>query len=226
MEYCNLCKVKISTKTDICPLCHKKVRIDSNAENTYPDYKPLKNKYTKTVAIISLIAPLLIIFALLLNIFIFKSSYWSAIAIIGIIYFWLLGLLTFNRKVHIQLKLIANAITIPVVLIIINVFASSDLVIKRVTWAISYTMPLIIFSFILFINFIMIRTKQNLKEYLLYQLALCIIGFVPLIIILLEVAEPLFPSLMTAFYSYGTIIYLMFSGKNIIKEEFKKKFHL
>lgn len=226
MEYCDDCKVNISTKTNICPLCHKKIKIEKDAIDTFPAYEPLKNIYTKTATIISLIAPFLIVVSLFLNLFIIKTSYWSVIAIVGIIYLWLLGLITFNRKIRIQTKIIAHAITIPLVLVAINAFASNELIIERVTWAISYAVPLIIFCFIAFINFIMIRTKQNFREYLLYQFTLCLIGFVPLIILLFGVAKPIFPSLVTAIYSFWTIFNLIFYSKDIVKEEFKKRFHV
>jgi hypothetical protein len=226
MQYCEKCKVSISTKTNICPLCHNRIKIDEKAKITYLDYEPLKDKYTKTAIIISSIAPFLIVASLVLNLFVFKSSYWSVIAIAGIIYFWLLGLLTFNKRINMPVKLIAHVITISLILIIINIFASKELVIKNITWAISYAIPLVIFTFTAFINFIMFTTKQRLKDFLLYQLVLCLLGFIPLIILMWGIAKPLYPSILTAFYSYSTILYLIVYSKNIIKEEFKKRFHL
>ncbi len=226
MQYCEKCKVSISTKTNICPLCHNRIKIDEKAKITYLDYEPLKDKYTKTAIIISSIAPFLIVASLVLNLFVFKSSYWSVIAIAGIIYFWLLGLLTFNKRINMPVKLIAHVITISLILIIINMFASKELVIKNITWAISYAIPLVIFTFTAFINFIMFTTKQRLKDFLLYQLVLCLLGFIPLIILMWGIAKPLYPSILTAFYSYSTILYLIVYSKNIIKEEFKKRFHL
>jgi hypothetical protein len=226
MQYCEKCKVSISTKTNICPLCHNRIKIDEKAKITYLDYEPLKDKYTKTAIIISSIAPFLIVASLVLNLFVFKSSYWSVSAIAGIIYFWLLGLLTFNKRINMPVKLIAHVITISLILIIINIFASKELVIKNITWAISYAIPLVIFTFTAFINFIMFTTKQRLKDFLLYQLVLCLLGFIPLIILMWGIAKPLYPSILTAFYSYSTILYLIVYSKNIIKEEFKKRFHL
>jgi hypothetical protein len=226
MQYCPRCKVKVITKTDMCPLCHQKLKGDSKAVFTFPPYEPLKDKYTKSAIIISSVAPFLIAISILLNIFFIHGSYWSVVAGVGIVYFWLLGLLTFNRKVHFPIKLIAHAITISLVLIIINMFATSDGLISRITWAISYAIPFLIFGFILLVNIIMNRSKHDIKEFLLYQLALCILGFVPLIILAWGVAKPLYPSVITAFYSYSTIIYLIIYSKSIIKEEFKKKFHI
>ncbi|MFA5602869.1 MAG: DUF6320 domain-containing protein [Bacilli bacterium] len=226
MEYCDRCKININTKTNICPLCHNRIKIDKDAKITYPLYEPLKDKYTKTAIIISSIAPFLIVLALVLNLFVIKSSYWSVIAIAGIIYFWLLGLLTFNKRINMPVKLIAHAITISLILLIINMFASNELVIKNITWAISYAIPLLIFTFIAFINFIMFNTKQKLRDFLLYQLVLCLLGFIPLVILIWGIAKPLYPSILTAFYSYSTILYLIVFSKSIIKEEFKKRFHI
>jgi hypothetical protein len=45
-----------------------------------------------------------------------------------------LGLLSFNKRVHLGWKLTAHAIAIPLLLVIINMFAPSAAVVSRVSW--------------------------------------------------------------------------------------------
>jgi hypothetical protein len=208
MQYCKSCKVKIITKTNTCPLCHQKIRMDKDAIETYPQYEPLKDKYTKSAKIISIIAPSLITISVILNLFVFSTSYWSVDVSVCAIYFWLLGLLTFNRRINLGIKLLAHAITIPLVLIVLNVFATSDKTTNNITWAISYATPLIILLFTIIISFMMTQREQKLRDYLLYQFALGLMSIIPLIIGALGLAEPIYPSIITVIYSYITIIYL------------------
>lgn len=226
MQACNKCKIRIITKTNKCPLCGRKIAIDNDAVETYPRYRKLKDKYRKVASIISIIAPTLIIISVVLNLLAFKNNYWSVLFSVCVIYFWLLGLLTFNRKTHLGLKLLAHAVTIPLVLIMMNIFATTSRAVNDITWAISYATPLIILSFMITISFMMIRRKQRFKDYLLYLFALCLMGFIPLGILLFGVAKPLYPSVITALYSYMTIIYLVIFSKRQIKEELDKRFHL
>lgn len=225
MQVCNNCKIKITSKTDRCPLCHKKIKTSKNKE-AFPKFESKINRYNEAKKIISTVSIIVIVTSVLLNIFVIRENYWSVALSACVLYFWGLGLLTFNRKVHLGLKLMSHAITIPLVLIVMNMFATSTKVINNITWALSYTTPFIILCFIFVINFIMIQRRQILKDFLLYQLALCIMGFIPLIILSFGVAKPLYPSIITAICSYTTIIYLTAISWKRIKEEIKKKFHL
>ncbi len=225
MQYCYKCKIKIITKTDSCPLCHQKIEPDWKVVETYPQYIPLKEPNKKYAQIISIVSLILIVLSFNLNLFVIKGSNWSVFFATCIIYFWLLGLLTFNRKVHLGLKLFAHASTLPIVLILANMFATNEKEINNITWAISYATPFIILCFTLIIRFIILKRKQKIRDYLVYQLALCFMGFIPLAIVLYKAARPLYPSTITALYSYFTIISLFVFSRRMIKVELKKKFH-
>jgi hypothetical protein len=72
----------------------------------------------------------------------------------------------------------------------------------------------------------MTQREQKLRDYLLYQFALGLMSIIPLIIGALGLAEPIYPSIITVIYSYITIIYLIIFARKMIKEEFKKRFHI
>jgi hypothetical protein len=226
MQVCNKCKVKISSKTNICPLCRSKIEIDEKNVSVYPKYIPHANKYKYVKQIISIISIIIIATSILLNILVIQTSYWSILVSACVLYFWGLGLISFNKKINLGLKLMLQALTIPLILILMNAFATNSYITNKITWALSYATPFIILCFIFTINFIITQRKQLLKDFLLYQLALCIMGFIPLIILLFKVAEPLYPSIITALCSYTVIIYLVAKYRKIIKDEMKKKFHI
>jgi uncharacterized membrane protein len=226
MKYCDICKVKILSKNNKCPLCHNELRDKDDSVETYPKFEVKKNYYTKAARIISSVSPILIAISIVINIFTWRGKLWSAITSACIIYFWLLGLLTFNRKIHLGLKLISHAITIPLVLMVINAFATSSHVISRITWAISYATPFIILVFISAINFIMIKRKHRFQDYLLYQFSLCFMAFIPLIIALCGLAKPLYPSVGVALCAIITILDLIIFEKKIVKAELGRKFHV
>ena len=229
MQYCTDCKIHISTRTNQCPLCHKSLpdTLDYDVTQTYPDFIPLNKKKSRFVKVVSLTASVLILSSVLVNWLNWRGKLWCVIFSAHVLYIWLLGLLTFKKSVHSGLKLMTHAIAMTLLLVIINMFPYNTETISRVSWAVSYTMPVIIIFFIITIDVIIIlKKKQNLRNYLLYQFSLCIIGFIPLILVLCGVAQPIYPGIIAAVCSYLTIIGLFIFEKKIVISEFKRKFHI
>lgn len=228
MQYCTDCKISISSKTDRCPLCHKELPYaeQEGAAEAYPGFEPLKAKNRKLAKTISTIACSLIAFSVLANMLTWNGSVWCVPFTACVLYAWGGGLLTFSKRIHLGWKLTAHAIAIPLLLVIFNTFAYNTETIHEITWAVSYGMPFIYICFIITIDSIVVLWRQKLRDYLLYQLTLCMIGFIPLILVLSGVTQPMWPSIIAAGCSYATIIGLILYAKKIIKSEFVKKFHI
>lgn len=228
MKYCEDCRINVPGKELSCPLCHKSMTILDDQENgqIYPDFEPQKRRDKKLIKAFSKTAVLLIFSSVIINMMISSETWWSAIFSSFVLYVWLLGLLTFKRTAHPGLKLMAHAIAMPLLLVVINSFASNTRTFTRVSWAVSYAMPIIIICFIIVINIMMYRRRQNLRNYLLYQLSLCVIGFVPLILALVGVAKPIQPSIIAASCSFLSILALLLFSRKIVIGELGRKFHV
>ena len=228
MKYCEHCRVSIPGKERNCPLCHQNLPMQEDQDNTeaYPEFEPRRRRDKKMVKAYSKTALLLIFSSIIINMMISSETWWSAIFSAFVMYIWLLGLLTFKRAAHPGLKLMAHAIAMPLLLVVINTFASNTKTFTRLSWAVSYAMPIIIICFILVINIIMYRHRQNLRNYLLYQLSLCVIGFVPLILVLSGVAKPIQPSIIAASCSFLSILALLLFSRKIVIGELGRKFHV
>ncbi|MHB8963794.1 MAG: DUF6320 domain-containing protein [Saccharofermentanales bacterium] len=228
MKYCEHCRVSIPGKEQNCPLCHQILPMmdEQDHRGVYPEFEPRRRRDKKMVKAYSKTALLLIFSSIIINMMISSETWWSAIFSAFVLYIWLLGLLTFKRAAHPGLKLMAHAIAIPLLLVVINTFASNTKTFTRLSWAVSYAMPIIIICFILVINIIMYRHRQNLRNYLLYQLSLCVIGFVPLILVLSGVAKPIQPSIVAASCSFLSILALLIFSRKIVIGELGRKFHV
>lgn len=228
MKYCAECKISISSGADCCPLCRGELPDSGqpDAAEEYPGFEPMMAKEKKLSRIASAAAGALIAAFVLSNLLIWNGHIWCVVASAIVLYVWGLGLLSIQRRVHLGWKLIAHAVAIPCLLIIANAFASRAEMISRVTWAISYAMPAVFVCFIIVINFIMFHWRQKRHDYLLYQLALCIIAFAPLILVLSGVARPVYPSIVAAGCSVATIGWLLIFAKKVVRTEFERKFHI
>lgn len=228
MQYCESCKVSISTQTDVCPLCHAPLEAREGLvlEQTYPDFAPLKRKSRLLELLLGLSCVFVIVVCALINLLTWNGHLWSVLVAAPVLYVWLCGLITFRKRAHLGLKLMAHAIGIALLLIVINSFSDSQRIVSHASWAVAYTMPFIFIGFILSINTLMARKRQTLRDYVLYQISLCVIGFIPLLLVLLGVAQPAYPSIIAAACSALTIGGLFLFGRKNVISELNKKFHI
>ncbi len=228
MQYCGNCKIRISSKTDRCPLCHNVLPASAHAgtQEDHPTYEPVKAGNKKLIQAVSIAASAVTALTVLINLLTWNGSLWCALSSACILYAWGGGLMTCSRRVHLGWKLTVHAIAIPLLLILFNAFAYNTETIHRITWAVSYCTPFIYICFIIAINSIMLKWRQNRHDYLLYQMALCAIGFTPLILALCGLVEPLWPSIAAAACAFLTIAGLILFAKKIIRSELVKKFHI
>ncbi len=227
-QYCEACKVSVSTQTTKCPLCHTPLpeRENVRLEQTYPDFSPLKKRSRRLTLLYSLFCLLVIGICVLVNLLTWQGHLWSALVAAPMLYVWLCGIITFRKRLHLGMKLTAHAVGIVLLLVAINGFTDSERVVSHVSWAVSYTMPFVFIGFILLINVLMARRRNTLRDYALYQISLCVIGFIPLLLVLLGIAEPVYPSIIAAACSALTIVGLFLFGRKKVTAELNKKFHI
>lgn len=228
MNYCPECDVRISTGSDRCPLCHGEItrEKDGGTTETYPRYEPMTRKRYKIILAVSAAAVFLILATVLINILTWKGRAWSAISSGYILYLWIFGLLTFNTRIHTGLKLVAHAAAITALLINTNALSGKYETLTKVSWAVSWGMPIIFFCFITAVSVIMLTRKRGRREYVFFQFSLCIFGLIPFIMVMFGMAKPVLPSIITAASSVLTIIAVTIFQRKVVTSEFKRKFHI
>jgi hypothetical protein len=227
LQYCPECKINISSKTDRCPLCRRELPpAVQDAAEEYPGFEPINKRNKRLARTATIVGALLIGLSVLCNLLWSSGGVWCAAFSACVLYVRGPVLLTFNKRIHLGWKLFAHAVAMPLLLIVANIFASRTEMISRATWAISYAMPAIFVGFIVTINIIMLNSQQKRQDYLLYQLSLCVIAFVPLILALCGLAQPVYPSIVAAACSILTIGWLLIFAKKIVSTEFVRKFHI
>jgi hypothetical protein len=72
----------------------------------------------------------------------------------------------------------------------------------------------------------MLIKRQTRREFMIHLLLLCIIGFVPLILVLFDLVQPIILSIVSASLSYATLLGLVIFANRIVETEIKRKFHI
>jgi MFS family permease len=228
MKHCPDCHIDVLTRTKHCPLCHRLLSGDDNdGVISYPPFDAKANRRRTFLRMLATISLTAIFITALINYFTFVGHLWSVVAIFAILYAWIVvGWLTFKPNVHISLKLMTHAIGITGLLLVIEAFTRLDSMVGHLQWTLSYAMPSIFIAFIVAINIMMLIRRQNLRDYLISQLSLSIIGFVPLILVFFGLVNPIYMSIAAAGLSFATIIGLFLLGRRIVISELGRKFHL
>lgn len=226
MKYCQHCQVEVLTETKVCPLCHQSLSVnDTQGNESFPAYSKSRNRWRKIVRATSISASAIIIAAVLVNVFTWAGHAWSVIVAAGVLYVWLCGLLTFRKATLLGVKLMSHSIGLTGLLVIVNIF-SKNVNEASLTWAATYAIPAIDILFIVGINILMIAKKHTMRDFLISQFALSIIGFAPLILALLGFANPMSMSIAAAIISGVTIIGCFLFAKKIVISELVRKFHV
>ena len=226
MKYCPHCQVQVLTETDKCPLCHQALNPnDEKGVVSFPPYSKRRNRWRKIVRATSISSATVILASILVNIITWTGHAWSMIVTAGVLYVWLCGLITFRKATLLGVKLMSHSIGLTALLVIINIF-STNVSEASLTWAATYAIPFIDILFIAIINILMIAKKHTMRDFLISQFALSIIGFAPLVLALVGFANPMSMSIAAAIISGVTIIGCFLFAKKIVISELARKFHV
>lgn len=231
MSYCKKCNVYISTKSDFCPLCHRKIIKNENdnlqAVQTFPTYEePLRKKINYSQLIVDILAPVGIFVTLLVNLLTFTGILWSIIDIVAIIYVWGLALWVFTKDVGIGVKIVLNAVGINLILITINLFGFNLATLPHELWSVTYALPAVILVCMLVNQVIHFSKKYGIRQFLISQFSLCCISIAVFVIALSGVTSMILPSFVLFSFALITLMVVSIFGGNMIVKELVKKFHV
>lgn len=228
MQYCTACKLHISSRTQRCPLCQASLPVtqDLEATQTYPVFIPRQKTNKWLTKSVSVTAVMLILSSALTNWATWNGHLWGVAITAFAIYIWLTALITFKRGIHPGVKLMTQAMALTLLLVVIDMFAFGTEIITRASWSVGFAMPFVFIGGIIAINVVMVRNKQTIRDYLLYQLVLCVVGIIPLVLVLFVVAQPLWSSVIAASCSLLTLIGLLICANKTVVSEFARKFRV
>lgn len=228
MIKCPYCKVSISTRTEICPLCQKNL-IEAGVSKEEIKRTPLDfPKRGKLPALSTtlfdkvylLCALSLFLVSLSVELIVFKKIVASWFLLSLVAYFYLFLRVTIKRANLFPQKVLFQAILLSVVAICARRILPEPDVIFEIILPVIYLISMIIMGIFFIINY------KKPSRYLLNLITIACLGFLPLGVDLIEdvQAHPL--SIATASLGAITIIVLFIFYTKIIISELKRNFHV
>lgn len=154
-----------------------------------------------------------------INYITYTGVVWSIIAVVGIIYFGITVTYSIMNNANLASKILVQTIGAGILLVVI------DNVIGYRGWSVNYAIPGIIMFANLAIVLLMIVNPMNWQSYFMYQIAITIFSFIPLILFWVGlISQPLLASLtsgISIIILVGTIVF----GDRSVKNELIRRFY-
>jgi hypothetical protein len=229
MKYCEKCGVKINTDKAKCPLCSALLRDAGNAceedaaplASNYPEtVDEAVRKYNFTFRLMLFISVVIASTCLLINILTYSGVLWSLYVAGTLLYVWI----TIGYPVLKSLR-IGQIIVLNTIMTAIYVY-SLELATKTQGWGLTYVTPFLFIASTLLITFIILLKRLKWRDYAVYQTIMVIMGFLPVIFCVAGLVTSIWPSVLSAFYSFLTVTGMFIFGDKKYKDELIKRFHL
>ena len=222
MKACRNCEIMIESPIDNCPLCNTKLHI----VNDSPEIAAFPNLHQKAIKNYLIFRILLVlslsigIISLTVDLLTPPGVSWSLLVIVNMIYMWIaLGSAFFSQR-RLGFNVFVQVLSLAALLFVI-----SRLVIPIANWALDYIIP---FCFILgtfCITIITIVKRMQVREFVLYFILTALLGFIPLLFVLLGLVSVTWPSIGSAVYSGLSLIGIFVFADHATKMELRKRFH-
>lgn len=227
MRKCKNCHVTILDPTRVCPLCHSVLEVEGAGQekkedtwSMYPNVKDAVRKLNFLVKLYTFLAIVVEAGLIVINYMTFSGLWWSAIAGIGILYFYI-TLRYSIQKNNGYMSVILTQIIAAVLLTI-----ALDFIVGYRGWSVNFVVPSAILLIDVTILVLMLVNTVNWQSYILFQLMT--IGLSIVMMILWKVGIIHYPvvtivaAAVSAVMFVGTLIF----GERRAKNELKRRFHV
>jgi len=220
MNQCHHCGVWVKNAT--CPLCHSGVADSSSTEkNGYPTY-PTVNEVKKGKMIVKValfIAISLISIALVINL-LTPYNLWFIYFVSIVSYVFVTFYHTILSPSHTGGKILVQLVCLSGLLVFLTMLSGGG------NWALNYMVPFFVDAATLLITVITLRKQMSWRSYVGYILSMILIGFLPVLLYTVGLVTVLWPSMITALYSFLTLVGMLVFSDTTFKSDLLRRFHL
>lgn len=220
MNRCTECEIVTAENT--CPLCHRVLAEDGNAEENraYPVYDQQEYKTRARISKLAIIGGLLAtLTCFAVNLIVMPHFLWVFYVAVAVFYL----LVSLNHTIlsasHLGGKITAQVISLTILLLVIDGMSGS------MQWSVNYVVPFVIIAGILLISIMMLKVRMKWTGYISFLLMMIGFGFLPLILYLSGVADVLWPSVSAGSFGVATFIAMLLVANQSVMTQLGRRFH-
>lgn len=222
MKRCSACKVDVIVPRERCPLCDAPLSQEGAAGEPREIYPPIPTLYKKFHLFFRVLIFLSVAGAaacLLVNLAFPEGGWWSLIVLAGILYMWIAIVYGIRRVHRISRAILYQMIATSAIAVLI------DQLYGGYGWAIDYVVPALCLFGMLAIAVVALISHIDLEEFVIYIVVNALLGLIPLIFVLIGLADARWPSLCCVMLSVLSLAGVFIFGGDDVRQEIKKRFH-
>lgn len=221
MKYCRHCKVYIREDRDRCSLCQNVLEEESDGEceEVFPDIAPFYESRLalKIMIFLSIVA---IVVSFVIDMIFPSDINWPILFMFAVISIWGGLVIIIQKRYHIPKKILWQVIVIS----ILAVFWDYQTGWRG--WSLDYIIPIACVSAMIIMYITAKIMNLSMRNYITYALLDGIFGIVPVLFIIFDLVEVVYPSIISIGFSIISLSAIfIFQGKEI-KTEMDKRMHI
>ena len=222
MKYCKQCEVSCLDIGNRCPLCDTPFEQEAQSpqEARYPDLDLSPKSYNIVKRIFYFVTILIVILSFGLDFWVDDEITWSLISLAVVLYSWTVVYHAIRNNIHIASKIFVQALSGSLFIFFMDRQTGFD------GWSVNYIIPQILILANVSIFILMMINRMVLREFLFYQLAMTIIGFIPIFLIIGDVVTRPMASIVSIAISAVILLGTVIFGDKTVKSELIRRFHV
>ena len=221
MKYCRYCKVKIREDRDRCTLCENILEdeLAGKSENVFPEIPAFyeSNLALKIMIFISIVA---VVVSFGINTIFPSPINWPMLFMFGVISIWIGLIIIVQKRYHIPKKIIWQVIIIS----LLAVFWDYETGWRG--WSIDFVIPIASVSAMIIMYVTAKIMNLSVRDYITYALLDGIFGIIPIIFILFDLVNVVYPSIISIGFSIISLSAIFIFQGEEIKTEINKRMHI
>ncbi|MEG1902289.1 MAG: DUF6320 domain-containing protein [Clostridium sp.] len=189
---------------------------------TYPAIRYDKNRVKKLMNIFYLVLFTVAIVTGLVNLATYEltQNWWSVIAIGGIAYAAMTLRYSIMRRASLAGILVIQSLGAQAFMVLLDYMTGFR------GWSFNFAIPSVILFDVIAIVFLILVNRLNWQSYFMYQIAITIFSFIPLILWMVGLITRPLMSVITVMLSVSIMIITIVMGDRSVKNELKRRFYL
>ena len=220
MNKCSHCGVQILDETEHCPLCHSVLDDLGQGENAYPNVYHKNKKINFLFRLFLFLAIVLAVIVVAANIMLDAKIWWSAIVVACEGYgMWMFYLFARDHSGY-RARILSGIFGAVILIILI------DEVMGYNGWSVNYVFPAAMLLTDVALLLLMLINRRNWQSYLIFQIAMVLIGLVAMLFIFLGWITA--PTLSVVAFIISVLLFLgsVILGGRTARIELKRRFHI
>lgn len=219
MGKCRTCHLEVLDETEVCPLCQSILEPTDAVENMYPDVRVKMRLKTIACNIYLFLAICAQAAMVVINILTNAQIWWSVIAGLGLLYFYLVLRYAILGQSGYKSKIIVLS-----VMTVLSAIAV-DMVIGYRGWSVDYVLPSGIVLVDIIVLGCMFYNRRNWQSYMMWQLLMILCSGIPMALYLAGIERN--PYIAFAPMAFSVLIFLgtLIIGDRRARTELRRRFH-